>query len=144
MPPAFHPVRPPPPAFVEELYSVADALFTRTPEDEPRVRWAVNELCDLLMRAGARSYRSYRAGLFIVSLLAPLRIRRFGPLRKLSREDRIRALSLFEETAAGAALFGVKSMLCITYYEHPESAKLIGWNTRPLLEKEKISPGAAR
>ncbi len=135
MPSTFHPVAALPSSVVEDMYAVADALFAKGPDDEARVRWAVNELCDLLVRAGTRGSRTYRAALFGVSLLAPLFIKKLPPLRKLSRADRISALEKFENHPLGAPLFVVKSMLCISYYEHPEAARQVGWDTRPLVAK---------
>ena len=51
---------------------------------------------------------------------------RLPPLRRLSVEDRIRALTRLEDSQAGSSLvLACKAVLCMVYYEEEEAARAI-------------------
>jgi hypothetical protein len=54
------------------------------------------------------------------------------PYRSLSLEDRSHALERLEQSPFALAVFGAKAILCIVYYEHPDAAKLVGYEAKCL------------
>ncbi len=109
---------------------MAEALFTT--EDGPppadRLDWLVDDLDDMMALTGARGKRVFGLCLFAVSVVAPLLVFRFLPYRFLSSATRMRALERMERSPFGLAVFGAKALLCIVYYEHPDSARMIGYD----------------
>lgn len=101
---------------------VAEALFSTEDGPPPRDRldWLCSDFEDFVRHAGPRSDAILRGGLLVANWLAPLTIGRRPPLGRLSIVDRCRALHRAEATPAGLAILGVKAMLCILYFEHPE------------------------
>lgn len=116
----------------EASYALAETLFTTEdgPPDEDRLTWLVNDLDHFLSHAGPRARTVYRLCLFAISSLAPALIFRLPPFRKLSLADRAHALERMEQSPAGLAVFGAKAILCILWYEHPASAREIGFDAR--------------
>jgi hypothetical protein len=114
---------------VRAAKAVAEALFSSAdgPPPAERIEWLGRELQLFLDRAGWRASVFYRLGLWMVSLVAPLFIRRLGPLRTLSVPLRISALNRMERSAVASAVLGVKAILCIIYYEHPDAARELGY-----------------
>jgi hypothetical protein len=75
----------------------------------------------ILSRSRARgSRRSSRAG------CSPPLIGRLPPLSRLPVAERCAALEKLEHTPLGLPLLAVKAMLCILYYEHPDSLRDMG------------------
>lgn len=108
--------------------AVAEALFHGLdgPPPPPRIDWVVAEVADLLRHAGTRARSLFQLCLFAVSWLAPLWIFRLPPLRRLSVEDRIRALTRLEDSQAGSSLvLACKAVLCMVYYEDEGAARAI-------------------
>lgn len=108
--------------------AVAEALFhgPAGPPPPPRIDWVVAEVADLLRQAGPRARSLFQLCLFLVSWLAPLWIFRLPPLRRLSLDDRIRALTRLEDSQAGSSLvLACKAMLCMVYYEDEQAARAI-------------------
>jgi hypothetical protein len=119
-----------PARFLTSARAVAEAVFSTDagPPPAARLDWLCAELEDFLTAAGARTRWMIRLTMLVVSLLAPLSIGRFPPLRRLSLSERVRALSLLEQSRLGAPVLGVKALLCVLYYEHPDAAREIGFD----------------
>lgn len=110
--------------------AVAEALFTTKdgPPPDERLDWLVEDLDDCMALSGARGKRVFRLCLFAISVVAPLLVFRFVPYRFLSRATRSRALERMERSVFALAVFGAKALLCIVYYEHPDAARMIGYD----------------
>lgn len=110
-------------AFGEALFH--DGSASPPPE---RLDWTLDDLEHFLALSGPRARAVFQASMLAVTTLAPLTLRRPGPLWRLSVPQRIEALERFEKTPLGLAVFGAKALLCIVYYEHPDSAAEIGFD----------------
>lgn len=113
-------------------YAVAESLF-RAPEGPPpsdRLHWLVDDVDHFLSKAGPRSRLIFRSCLLAISVLAPLTVWRVGPYRSLPDAKRAEALERLERSPFGLAVFGCKMLLCILYYEHPDAARLAGFDGR--------------
>lgn len=112
------------------LGAIAEALFATAsgPPPRDRIGWLLEECEDFLSRAGARSRLLVGLGVLAVSLLAPLMVLRFPPLRRLSHRERVRALRKLEASPAASPLFAIKALLSLVYYEHPDAAREIGFD----------------
>lgn len=108
----------------------AEAVFTADegPPPSDRLDWAIDDLEHFLALSGPRARAVFQASMLAVTTLSPLTIRRAGPLWRLRIEDRIEAIEAFEKTPLGLAVFGAKALICIVYYEHPDSAAEIGFD----------------
>lgn len=111
-------------AFCEALFSTKEG-----PPPTERMDWLMGELDDYLTVAGWRSGGLYKVGLLLLALLAPLMILRPLPLWRLTLEQRVRALRRMEHSPLAVLVLGMKSIICIIYYEHPEAAREIGYTT---------------
>ena len=119
-----------------DLHALASVLFARdgvAPPDE-RLNWAVHQIDDILARVGGKGAFVYRMSLFVVSWFAPLFVFSLPKLRRLRFDRRIEALERFEAGPAGMMLFALKALLCIVWFEHPDSAQEIGFDGKGLLE----------
>ena len=118
------------PRMMLAIAAVAQAIFAKSngPPPQERVDWLVSELDDFLARSGAKARWLFRLSLLAVSVLAPLFLFRFVPLRALPLEERSHALDKMESSRFALPLLAVKAMLCIIYYEHPDAAREIGFD----------------
>lgn len=121
-------------ALVEVLFRTEDG-----PPPPDRVAWVIAELDDFLAASGARARATYRLCLLGISLLAPLLVLRFGPLRRLPLEPRSRALEKLERSKLALLVFGAKAILSILYYDHPEVASRLGYGGHRLPERSASS-----
>ncbi len=112
--------------------AVVEALFADEsgPPPEERIDWTVEDVEDFLARSGPRARTIFRASMLALTALAPLTIGRPLPLVALDYRARAEAIERFERTPLGLAVLGAKAMLCIVYYEHPDSAAEIGFDGR--------------
>ncbi len=110
--------------------AVAETLFTTDagPPPAERLAWLCTELDHFFSHAGPRSMRMYRLCLLAVSALAPVLVGRLPPFRGLPPAVRTRALERMERSPVALAVFGIKAILCIVYYEHPEAARAAGYD----------------
>jgi len=122
--------------------AIADVLFATAagPPPPERLAW----LCDRIDAAFGNSASVgsrilWRLMLWAVCTVAPLMVFRPWPLRWMNHEVRARALTRVERTPVAMALFAVKALLAIQYYEHPESARDAGFDGACLGAEEVTS-----
>lgn len=111
------------------LFLFAETLFSdhSGPPARQRVESLARDAVALLVATTPRARLMFSVCLFVVLWVAPLFIRRAPGLARLPLPLRVAALEKMEHTAAGAALvLAVKAVLCILWYEQPESVAGIG------------------
>ena len=111
------------PRTIRAARAIAEALFCSDagPAPSDRIEWLLGEIDVLLTRAGWRSGGFYKLGVFGVWLLAPLLIGRLPGLGRLPLTDRVRALTKMERSGLAVVVLGVKAIMCLMYYEHPDA-----------------------
>jgi len=67
----------------------------------------------------------FRLCLFLVTTLGPLLSLRIG-FASRPLEERTRLLERVEKSPLSTALLGLKAVLCMLYFEHPDAARSIG------------------
>lgn len=113
---------------LKTIESIAEALFSveGVPPPLGRIRWLVQEYVDYMSRVSVLGRFLFVCALFFVSSIAPIMVFRFRPLRRLSLDRRILALTRYESSAIGTTLIPIKAIICIIYYEHPDAAREVG------------------
>jgi hypothetical protein len=102
----------------------AEALFDgETPADRARIDWLIDEFHDFLGRAGGNARLILGACLLACDLLAPLFIGRMPTLSDLEPDARARALDRVERTPFGPVALGPKAILCMLWFEHPDTQR---------------------
>jgi hypothetical protein len=116
------------------LVAIAEALFSRNgePPAPERLSWVEREMEDFLARAGFRSRVMFWAMIWVTTVLAPLLARRFSLLYDLPLGERVSVLRILEKRFS-EPLLGVKALLCLVYYEHPDAARDAGFDGQCLL-----------
>lgn len=111
---------------------LAEALFARDdgPAPSERLDWLEQDLSDFFAHVTLRARLLFRACVATLVWIAPLLIARLPPLSRLSASERVEALHRAERTPLSLALLAAKAILCIVYYEHPDAAREIGWDSR--------------
>lgn len=104
--------------FAEGLFSTEDGA-----PDPARIEWLLRELEDFLGRAGGNARLVLGACLFACNILAPLFIWRMPTLADLDPESRALALERVEQTALGPIALGPKAILCMLWFEHPDTQR---------------------
>ena len=89
---------------------------------------------DFLARASTQARLMLSFMIWLVTLAAPLFVGRLGTLAALAQPERIRALERLERHF-GEPLVAVKAILCLLYYEHPDSAREVGFDGQCLLPR---------
>ncbi len=119
-----------PPRRRRALRAIAEAVFSGPAGAPPpaRLDWLLDDLDDLFTRSGARARGVSRLMIFAVSVLAPLMVWRPWPFHRLALATRIRALGRLEDSVLSAPILALKAMLCIVWYEHPDSAAAVGFH----------------
>lgn len=131
------PARSRPPAIAEpwlrDAAAVAEALFASrgpdgalVPAPADRVAWLCDDLDHFVTTVGGRTAFVFRAGLQALVLAGPPAVWRATPFWSLPIDQRVRALERLEHSPAALALFAVKTLLCLHWYEHPDSAVEVG------------------
>lgn len=117
------------PAFYRALWAICETLFAadRQPPAANRTRWVCDELVDFVSHAGVRSRWMMRLLVFYVGTVGAVLALRPPPFRLLNLADRVRGLQRLESSPLALPLFGLKALLCLVYYEHPEHVRAIGW-----------------
>lgn len=118
------------------LYAVAEVMFATDAGAPPagRLRWLCHDTAHFLDSIRGRGAFVFRFALLLVSVLAPLMVLRPLPLRALSFERRRLALARYERSPLGLTLFVLKAILCIVWFEHPDSARQVGFDGASLLD----------
>ena len=117
--------------------AIIEAFFAG-PEGPPpadRVAWVDADLADFMRHAGPRARLLLRVCIFILRWLAPLFAGRLPPIDRQPLQARIGILAHTEKGVLSLALLGLKALVCLIYYEHPESARAIGFDGGCLGEK---------
>jgi hypothetical protein len=115
--------------------ALAEALWSRDGKSAPphdRLAYFEEDLSDFVGHLNTRARLLFLACLGTVTWIAPLLSGRLGSLRSLSIEDRIRAIHALEKSPASLALIAVKAIVSIVWFEHPDTAREIGWDQRCL------------
>lgn len=120
-----------------ELGALAQALFCTDsgPPTQAHVDWVVEDAADFLQRAGARTRFVLTFSLLAVVWLSALCARRLRSLSRLSLAERVAALERLERSPFSPPLLGVKALLSLLYYEHPEAARRVGFDGRCLTDE---------
>jgi hypothetical protein len=118
-----------------EMRAFAEAFFAGEdgPPSSSHLDHTIDELGQLLAHAGARAQLLFGASVLTMAFLVPLvllgRFRRFS---RLSFDERLEALHRSETSPAGLAVFLLRALTSIVFYEHPEGARAIRWDQRCL------------
>lgn len=113
--------------------ALAETLWSRdgtTAPAEDRLSFFTDDLSDFVGHLNTRARLLFLSCLATVTFLAPLLLGRFARLRSLSIEERIRAIHALERTPLSLALFAAKAIVSLVWYEHPDTAREIGWDQR--------------
>ena len=118
-------------ATLDRLQAIAEALFSRdgTPPPPERIAWLRAELDDFLGRGTTLVRLVFTFGSLIVSLVAPPLIGALPGLGRLPLDRRIDALEAMERRRIAIVLTGIRAILCLLYYEHPDAAAEAGIDT---------------
>ena len=110
--------------------AVAETLFSTEsgPPPASRLDWLEADLSDFFGHVNWRARGLFRACVFAITWIAPLLVGALGRFGSLPLPRRIEALERLERTPLALALLGAKALLCIVWYEHPDSAAEIGWD----------------
>jgi hypothetical protein len=115
-------------AVLRRARHVAEALFATeggSPE-AARIDRLMADFADFLGRAPGRGRLVMGFALFFLTWLAPLFIRRLGPLGALSLDERARALARVEAGGFATAALAPKAILCFLWFEAPETQRETG------------------
>lgn len=123
---------------IRAIRAIAEAIFSRndTPPPAERLGFVEREFEDFLARCGAQGRLSLSAMIWLVTWLAPLLSFRLSPLWAIPLVERVRVLSKLERRF-GEPLLAVKAILCLIYYEHPDSGRDVGYDGQCLLPRTK-------
>ena len=105
--------------------AVAEALFVTEegPADPARITWVSAELVDFMARSTGRARLLLTLSLFALTWVAPLFVWGIGPLSSLDLETRAKALERVEHSLLGPASLAAKAMLCLLWFEHPDTQR---------------------
>ncbi len=125
--------------------AMAEALFcTREgPPSPERLTRLLEDLDDFTRRAGPQARRSLWLCLVAVSLLVPILLRRFASFASLPVAERVEGLARMEASPLGVPFFGAKAILCVVWYEQPESAAHAGYDAQCLTTVRRSKRGEA-
>jgi hypothetical protein len=121
---------------VDALMAMLEALVSDDGVAPPaeRLDWTREELEDFFSRADARGRLMFRLGALVVSTAAPLMIGARPPLARLPLSRRVEALQRLEASPLASVFMGLRAVLCLIYYEHPDAAAEIGVPLAPRSE----------
>ncbi len=108
--------------------AVAEALFfaEAQPADPARLDWVAADLMDFMARSTGRAHLILRAALCVLTWVAPLFVFTPVPLAWLPVRRRVQALERLELSPLGPAALAVKAMLCMIWFEHPDTQRETG------------------
>lgn len=118
-------------AFAESFFATDDG-----PPTDEHLDWTLDELGQLVAHAGTRARLLFRVSVLTMAYLVPLVLlgipSRFS---SLGPDDRLEALHRAESSPAGLAVFLIRAMTSLCFYEHPEGAAAIGWDRSCLKDR---------
>ncbi len=111
--------------------AIAEAIFlgsTGAPDAE-RIRWLIEDVADLLQRVGGKPRRLIVWMVRLVSVVGPILVGTLPPFRRLPVGRRARALERMEGSRLlSGPVLALKAIFCVVWYEHPDSAREIGYD----------------
>lgn len=110
---------------VRTLRAFAEALFhtAEGPADPSRIAWLVEDYVAFVRVASGNARAVQSLCLFALARLAPLVAGRFSRFAALDVATRVQVLERFEATPFGPAALGVKAILCMIWFEHPDTMR---------------------
>lgn len=114
-----------------EIRAFAEAFFARDegPPDDARLDWFVDDFDDFVGHLGGRARLLIASCLLTLTHLAPALVGKPGSrLKDLPLTLRIDAIEKVEKSGASIALFAIKAVASLCYYEHDDAAREIGWD----------------
>jgi hypothetical protein len=114
-----------PAAFESRVAAIAEALFATEAgaPDPKRIDWVCADFADFVSRAQGRGRLIMLLSVWFLTWIAPLVVWRLGPLGSLSMELREKALERVEGSALGFIALAPKAMLCMMWFEHPDTQR---------------------
>ncbi len=101
------------------IRAVAEAQYAPEPSTaEARLDGLLDDLSDFLRKAGPKTTVAIRLAAAAIQLSPPLH-GRFGRFTSLAPEARRQHLLAIERTALAKAYLGLKTLLCILWFEQP-------------------------
>ncbi len=112
----------------------AEALFAddQGPPPADRLDWLMEDVQDFLAHAGPRARTVFQASMVALGTVAPLAAGIPKPLWAIGWRERVHVVEKFEKTPLGLAVLGAKTMICFSWYEHPDTTAEIGYDGLPL------------
>ena len=114
------------PAAVEErVAAIAEALFATEAgaPDPKRIAWVCADFADFVSRAQGRGRLVLLLSVWFLTWIAPLLVRRLGPLGSMPIEARVAVLERVEGSSLGFIALAPKAMLCLMWFEHPDTQR---------------------
>lgn len=120
-----------PPRTLRAARVIAEALYSSDvgPPPPARLDWLERDLGDFFGHTSLRARLLFRACIATIFWLAPLFSGRFATMASLDTSARIDALHRFERTPLALTLLATKAIVSLVWFEHPDSAAEIGWNS---------------
>lgn len=102
---------------------IAEALFARDegPAPADRLDWLERDLADFLARSGAWARFLFGLCSFVVCAIGPLLRGRLRAMAALSVAERQAVFTRIEHGPLSPTLLACKAVLCIIYFEHPDT-----------------------
>lgn len=131
------------PLLRREVRAFAESFFAddEGPPPSDRIDWALDDLGQMLAHAGTRARLLFRVSVLTMAFLVPLLLLgRPSRFSSLGSPDRLEALHRAERSPAGLAVFLVRALTSLVYYEHPDAAASIGWVKTCLHDQRASAP----
>jgi hypothetical protein len=115
---------------VRAVGRIAEALFhdgASSPSAD-RIAWLEDDVRDFLGRATGRARLMFRLCVFVVVWVGPVWALSLPPLTWMKPERRVAVLERMESSLLAFAFLAVKALLCMMFYEHPDSAREVGFD----------------
>lgn len=114
-----------PAGFEARVAPIAEALFATEAgaPDPKRIDWVCADFADFVSRAQGRGRLVMMLSVWFLTWIAPLVVRRLGPLGALPIEKRVEALERVESSSIGFIALAPKAMLCMMWFEHPDTQR---------------------
>ena len=122
--------------------AVAEVLFATSegPPPPERLDWLVTDLDRFAAQAGSRPRMLIKLCLWVVWWIGPLVVFKLGTFGRLDAAVRTTALEKLEAGPLGLAIVGLKTIMCMIWFEHPEVSRRVGFAPACLVE---APPGPA-